>query len=169
MKKINQLIGSQWCFGSRVFMHDHPWISFRDQGMILSIANLWIIDGWSWLVNLGGTNDACFFLVGAFLEKSAWVLQWLVFLSDHRPHPARTTFVYYALLPKVLSTWFWTHPKAWYEIQNHCKAEGPSIAKQKGPPSIFWYFATRWMLKNPKVSFYNFRHCAIFPNNCFLS
>ena len=34
----------------------------------------------------------------------------------------------------------------------------------KGPPSIFWSFATEWMLKNPKGSSLSvfFRHCETF-------
>ena len=53
------------------------------------------------------------FLVGAFLVKRAGQLQWLVYFSSdysliaYMPH-----YVSYSLLPKVLSTWFWTHPNA---------------------------------------------------------
>ena len=55
------------------------------------------------------------FLVGVFLVKRARLLQWLVFffffvrlsLIAYLP-----IFVSYSLLPKVLSTWLWTHAKA---------------------------------------------------------
>ena len=48
------------------------------------------------VIDLISTRKICF-LVGAFLVKSARLLQWLVFLflffsSDHRPHRVCTTF-----------------------------------------------------------------------------
>ena len=61
--------------------------------------------------------SARFYYSGYFLKKIS---------SDHRTHPVCTTFC--ALLPKVLSTWFWTHPKP---LKNHSKAGGP-------PFSHFW-------------------------------
>ena len=52
------------------------------------------------------------FLVGAFLGKSARLLQWLVFFSsDHRPHRVCTTF--YRLLSRshvLVSTRFTVNP-----------------------------------------------------------
>ena len=108
--------------------------------------------------------------------KRARLLQWLVFFlffsSDFSLIAYVPLFVKDSLLPKVLSTWFWTPPKA---STSKCKTQkGPLFQffgamrlspplfrlcetffrifskSSKGPPSIFWCFAPEWMLKKPK-------------------
>ena len=87
----------------------------------------------------------------------------------------------YSLLPKVLSTWFWTHPKASTLKCNTQKGPPSNFSpplfsalwdffskSSKGPPSIFWCFATEWMLKKPKgPPFYIFRHYETVKNSHF--
>ena len=76
-----------------------------------------------------------------------------------------STFCAFALLPRVLSTSFSTHPfnkiitkqksqlfwRLWdFPLFQHCETVQISEIFKLLPPSIFWYFATEWMFKTQR-------------------
>ena len=68
-------------------------------------------------------------------------------------------FMHCALLPKALSTWFWTHPKP---LKNHSQAEGSSLsnflALWDSPPfSALWDFFSKsfFVAKGSPIHFFD--------------